>query len=100
MPPTILDLFDDPSVVKANPHFAGMRQLVTSAMVSRPSSVAGARYPAVSRAYTNAVHRVLIHERTASAAAAGLEKQIAAILNDKETSGEASQAASTKNGAR
>jgi trehalose/maltose transport system substrate-binding protein len=102
MAPTIPDLFDDASVVKANPHFAGMRQLVATAMVSRPSSVAGTRYPTVSQAYTSAVHSVLIHERSGTAAAADLQKQIAAILNEKGTTDDASagQAASTKNGAR
>jgi trehalose/maltose transport system substrate-binding protein len=80
MPPAIPDLFDDPSVVKTNPHFAGMRQLVAGGMVARPSSITRARYPALSQAYSAAVHSVLLHERDASAAAADLEKRIAALL--------------------
>jgi trehalose/maltose transport system substrate-binding protein len=102
MPPTIPDLFSDQSVIKGNPHFDEMRQLATTGMVSRPSSVAGSRYAAISDAYSTAVHRVLKHEISANAAAADLQKEIAAILEDKGISKQASagHAANTKNAAR
>jgi trehalose/maltose transport system substrate-binding protein len=102
MPPTIPDLFSDESLVKDNPHFAYVRQLVTTGMVSRPSSVTATRYTAVSEAYSTAVHSVLKHESYADRAAARLQKQISAILNDRRAAEPpfGSQTANTNNGAR
>jgi trehalose/maltose transport system substrate-binding protein len=55
-----------------------------SAIVSRPSAVAGSNYEAVSKAYTDALHSVLTRESTAPAAAAGLENELARIMgNDR-----------------
>ncbi len=48
-------------------------------VVDRPSSVAANSYEQVSRAYFEAVHAVLTGERSAPEAAAGLEKNLAAI---------------------
>jgi trehalose/maltose transport system substrate-binding protein len=59
-----------------------------SEIVSRPSTVAGANYEAVSKAYTDALHSVLTRESTAPAAAAALENDLARIMgNDKAQTG-------------
>jgi trehalose/maltose transport system substrate-binding protein len=59
-----------------------------SAIVSRPSAVAGSHYEAVSKAYTRALHSVLTRASTAPAAAAALESELARIMgNDKTQSG-------------
>src|ERR1700678_1474002 len=59
-----------------------------SEIVSRPSTVAGANYEAVSKAYTDALHSVLTRESTAPAAAAALENELAQIMgNDKAQTG-------------
>lgn len=51
-----------------------------SEIVSRPSTVAGANYEAVSKAYSRALHSVLTRELTAPAAAAALENELVAIM--------------------
>jgi trehalose/maltose transport system substrate-binding protein len=54
-------------------------------IVARPSTVAGANYEAVSKAYTRALHSVLTRKSTAPAAAAALEKDLAAIIGNGKT---------------
>jgi trehalose/maltose transport system substrate-binding protein len=55
-----------------------------SEIVSRPSTVAGANYEAVSKAYTDALHSVLTGESTGPAAAATLENDLVRIMaNDR-----------------
>ena len=51
-----------------------------SEIVSRPSTVAGANYEAVSKAYTHALHSVLTRESTAPVAAAALENDLVRIM--------------------
>src|SRR5579863_9924609 len=59
-----------------------------SAIVARPSTVAGTNYEAVSKAYTHALHSVLTRESTAPAAAAALESELGRIMgNNKAQSG-------------
>jgi trehalose/maltose transport system substrate-binding protein len=53
-----------------------------SEIVSRPSTVAGANYEAVSKAYTHALHSVLTRESTAPAAVAALENQLVQIMGN------------------
>ena len=56
--------------------------------VSRPSAVAGSKYQAVSKAYTQALHSVLTRETTAPAAAAALESELGRIMgNDRAQPG-------------
>jgi trehalose/maltose transport system substrate-binding protein len=56
-----------------------------SEIVSRPSTVAGANYEAVSKAYTDALHSVLTGESTGPAAAATLENDLVRIMaNDRD----------------
>ena len=52
-------------------------------LVSRPSNVTGQLYETVTRAYLEAVHSVLVHEKTAPKAAADLEKQLVGITGFK-----------------
>lgn len=56
-----------------------------SEIVSRPSAVSGANYEAVSKAYTRALHAVLIRQSTAPAAAAALETELAQIMASGKT---------------
>lgn len=51
-----------------------------SQVISRPSAVTGAKYEAVSKAYTRALHSVLTRESTAAAAAAALESELVRIM--------------------
>ncbi len=56
-----------------------------SEIVSRPSTVAGANYEAVSKAYTRALHSVLTRESTAPDAAAALETELVRIMGNSKT---------------
>jgi trehalose/maltose transport system substrate-binding protein len=59
-----------------------------SDIVSRPSAVTGAKYEAVSKAYTRALHSVLTRESTAPAAAAALETELVRVMgSDKAQPG-------------
>lgn len=87
-PPVIPALFDVPEVLKARPHFAVLKQMFLSGVVARPSTVTGTRYPQVSEAYFNAVHSVLMKEKTAAQAASELEKELGRILGQpRKTAG-------------
>jgi trehalose/maltose transport system substrate-binding protein len=63
-----------------------------SQIISRPSTVAGANYEAVSKAYTDALHSVLTRESTAPAAAAALENDLARIMRNGASNGRAQPA--------
>jgi trehalose/maltose transport system substrate-binding protein len=66
--PVVLDAYAQPDL---NQH--------GGVVVVRPSVVSGAKYEDVTRAYIEAVHSVLMKKKTASAAAADLEKQLTEI---------------------
>jgi trehalose/maltose transport system substrate-binding protein len=76
VPPTIPDLYDDPVVVKANPYYSSLRQVLMGGALYRPSAVSGPRYTEVSRAYFRAVHSVLTRQQKAAAAVASLEREL------------------------
>jgi len=75
--PNRLEQWEPPSILKAQSDSAdiGQHQLGT-AIVSRPSTVAGEKYEDVAHAYIRAVHSVLMSKTSAPAAAAGLEKEL------------------------
>src|SRR5207253_10750588 len=52
-------------------------------IISRPSDVTGQAYEKVSKAYMQAVHSVLTHERSATDAAALLERELVVITGYK-----------------
>ena len=56
--PTIVSLYQDPDVLKANPFMGSLLDTFSNA-VPRPTSVTGSRYNQVSSAFHNAVHEVL-----------------------------------------
>jgi trehalose/maltose transport system substrate-binding protein len=70
-------LFDLPMVLDAR------KGAHKSAIVGRPSSIAGPYYESVTRAYADVLHSVLIGERPAKGAAAALEKQLVQITGFK-----------------
>jgi trehalose/maltose transport system substrate-binding protein len=79
--PTRPDIYDDMAVRQANPFFGTLRGVLLDGAVTRPSTVAGARYDAVSTAYFTAVHQALTGEKTAAAAAEELDKNLKRILS-------------------
>ena len=82
-PSTIPDLYINPSVLAANPYFSDVLRVYQQGITLRPSSATGKTYPAVSRAYFEAVHAVLTHRKTAETAAAELERKLAQITGLK-----------------
>jgi trehalose/maltose transport system substrate-binding protein len=78
-PPTLTALYDRPEVLTPNPHFAVVRQVFQTGVVSRPSNVTGKKYQHVTDAYIEAVHSVLTGKRSAPDAAAALEGNLVRI---------------------
>ena len=82
-PPTIPELYRNPSVLAANPYFSSVLEVYQKGIAIRPSTVTGKAYPDVSRAYFEAVHAVLTHKETAEVAAAELQKKLTQITGLK-----------------
>jgi trehalose/maltose transport system substrate-binding protein len=78
-PPTFVDLYDDAEVLKANPHFAELKNLLLHNLAMRPSGVAGDKYTEVSVAYFQAVHDVLTHKMDPSQAGEKLQADLVHI---------------------
>jgi ABC-type glycerol-3-phosphate transport system substrate-binding protein len=81
-----VEYFEVPLVMaKIYPWWCKPGETAGSAVVLRPSAVAGSNYEAVSRAYSHALHSVLTRESTAPAAAAALEKELVRIMGNDKT---------------
>jgi trehalose/maltose transport system substrate-binding protein len=72
--------FDLPSLLEPQGRFDEPR---ASAVVSRPSAIAGPTYEKVTKSYADAIHSVLTGEIRASQAAADLEKDLTQITGFK-----------------
>ena len=79
--PTKPEIYDDPTVLQANPFFGTLRDVLLDGAVTRPSTAAGARYDAVSIAYFTAVHQTLTGQKSAPIAVAELQKNLRHILS-------------------
>jgi trehalose/maltose transport system substrate-binding protein len=75
-PATLPELYNLPGVLQANPRFDLLGQAFRTAIVLRPSDVSGKNYQEVTDAYIQAVHSVLIGEKSAPEAAAALENEL------------------------
>ena len=84
-PPTIPELYKNPSVLAANPYFSDVLLVYQNGIALRPSALTGKMYPDVSRAYFEAVHAVLTHKKTAETAAADLQGKLTQITGFKAT---------------
>ncbi len=82
-PPIIPELYKDPEILAQNPFFSTILLAYRQGAAVRPSTVAGKKYPDVSRAYFEAVHAVLTHKKVAPQAAADLQQELAQILDNK-----------------
>lgn len=76
------ELYDVPRLLKAYAPSDKSTQ-PPSGVISRPSIVSGTSYEKVTKAYMQAVHSVLTHEKSAPAAAAALEKELVEITGFK-----------------
>jgi trehalose/maltose transport system substrate-binding protein len=73
--PTRPALYDSP-VLKANPFFATLRNVLLKGAVTRPSTAAGPQYDRLSTAYFTAVRQTLLGEKSADAAVTELESEL------------------------
>lgn len=76
--PTIMDLYEDPEILEANPFFADLRPILETA-VARPVKQTGKEYMAVSSRFWDAVHDVLMGVQPARSTLAALEEQLRLI---------------------
>ena len=82
-PPIIPELYKDAEILARNPYFSTILLAYRQGAAVRPSTVAGKRYPDVSRSYFEEVHAVLTHKKLAPQAAADLQQELAQILEKK-----------------
>jgi trehalose/maltose transport system substrate-binding protein len=76
------ELFELPPILEPYPQLAGAKDHAGT-VVARPSIVSGEKYDDVSRAYIRQLHSVLSGEKSSSAAAADLEKELVAMTGFK-----------------
>jgi trehalose/maltose transport system substrate-binding protein len=81
-PSTDFQLYELPAVLQLYPQLGKLRQ-EGGGIVARPSIAAGPKYEEVTRAYIEALHSVLAHERGPAAADAALEKELMEITGFK-----------------
>jgi trehalose/maltose transport system substrate-binding protein len=78
-----VEYFEVPTIMKEiYPWWYKAGESGGSALISRPSAVAGSNYEAVSVAYTRALHSVLTRESAAPAAAAALQNELVRIMGN------------------
>ena len=77
--PTLPNLYNDAAVLKAVPEALELRSVGLDSWISRPSTVAGNQYAAVSAIYYRGVHAILSHHQQAPDALGLMEKQILAL---------------------
>ena len=77
--PTIPRLYQETTLWQGLPSIAALREAGVQTWVTRPSTIAGTRYAAVSKAYYSAVHEILSHAAAAPQALAKLEEELAGI---------------------
>jgi trehalose/maltose transport system substrate-binding protein len=74
--PTRPGLYDDPAVLKANPFFGTLKDVLLTGAVTRPSTVAGSRYDEISKTYFTAVRQTLTGQKSAGTAVQELEREL------------------------
>ncbi|ODT75973.1 MAG: ABC transporter substrate-binding protein [Pelagibacterium sp. SCN 64-44] len=80
--PTMPAVYDEPELQERNSFIAGLQPVFLNA-VSRPATVAGERYNAVSTEFFNTVHAVLSGDQQAGPALEALEQSIARALRGR-----------------
>ncbi|HEX6739302.1 MAG TPA: extracellular solute-binding protein [Vicinamibacteria bacterium] len=78
--PPRLDLYEDPEVLRANPFFPQVRDILLQGAVARPTRGAGRAYEEVAAAYIAAVHAVLEGQAEPAPALDALERRLRALL--------------------
>jgi trehalose/maltose transport system substrate-binding protein len=79
--PTRPGLYYDSAVLKANPFFGTLRDVLLKGAVTRPSTVAGSRYDEISKAYFTAVRQTLTGQKSAGMAVQEFERQLQKLVS-------------------
>ncbi len=77
--PTIPELYNDPGMLAANPHFSTVLKTYRNDKVWRPSKETGKRYPDLSRAYNRTVHEILVGQKNVARALSDLQAELMQI---------------------
>lgn len=77
--PVIQELYDDPKYQESQPELKRLEVTLATGGIVRPSTVAGQRYPEVSRAYYTAVHSTLVGQTSAERAMSRLQTDLIKI---------------------
>lgn len=77
------EFYQDPQYLAARPDLARWKDILTGSAVTRPSTVTGKHYAAVSQAYYSSVHSVLTGEVTPEKAMSDLEAVLIRITSFK-----------------
>ena len=83
--PTVPALYKDADSIAKNSYFSTFLKAYRDGGVLRPSTATGTQYPAVSHAYSEAVHAVLVGRKTASRATSDLQSELSQITSLKRT---------------
>jgi trehalose/maltose transport system substrate-binding protein len=86
-PPTMQRLYSDKDLLKDNRQIAEIQQAVSEGLVARPSTLTARNYTEISATFANAVHSVLLRQKTGVAAALDLEKQLNQIMGATRQAG-------------
>jgi trehalose/maltose transport system substrate-binding protein len=78
--PTIIELYDSPELLSANPSLPRVLEIFRRGIALRPARSAGTMYPEVSRAYFEAVHSVLTRKKSAAQATGELQDELQRML--------------------
>jgi trehalose/maltose transport system substrate-binding protein len=74
--PTLTQLYSDAEVLKAVPEAAVFANTRREDWIARPSSIAAAKYSALSKNYYEAVHRILTGQSSPEKALDDLEREL------------------------
>jgi trehalose/maltose transport system substrate-binding protein len=80
--PTIMSLYQDAEIVKANPFMGALLPVFTGA-VARPATATALKYPEVSRAFWDATHEVLSKKASGADSVKRLEGKLKQVKRDK-----------------
>lgn len=78
--PTLPALYRDAEVLRANPYYTDLREVLQRSAVPRPAAITGDLYSAVSAAYFTGVNRVLNGQIDATRAMVEVEQQLTEIM--------------------
>jgi ABC-type glycerol-3-phosphate transport system substrate-binding protein len=86
-PPTMPSFYSDKDLLKENRQIEQIKRAVSEGIVARPSTFAGEKYTEISAVFSNAIHAVLLREKSGAAAAIDLEKQLSQIIGAMRLAG-------------